>query len=242
MKKWLVLLVILVPFYSFGEVLKIGTENNNPPFSSKIDNQNHFYGFDMEIMSTICRQMHVVCHFESMVYDSLLKALNQGEIDLAIASIIITPAREQEYAFSKPYMESRLQFLTLPNHSIQTPNNLINKRIGILQGTPFKNLLLSMFNNQITIREYLYDPELLDALDQKEVDAVLLDKATAQYWHANTDNKYQQLSPPIAFGKGYGIVTKRGRTALIARINDALKIMGTDGSYTSIKALYFRDE
>ena len=241
MKQWIMLIIMLTGFSSYGEILQIGTENNNPPFTSKIDNNNHYYGFDMEIMSEICKRIKAKCFFSSMIFEDLFPALDHNQIDLAIASIIITPERQESFLFSHAYLNSQIQLIALKNSKINTTTQLNNKRIGLLKGTVFKNFVLDLYKSNIKIKEYRHDPELLEALNQHEVDAIVLDRGSAQYWYANSGDQYKLIQPPITFGNGYGIAAKLGRTDLITRINEALKNMMSDGGYSKIYNNYFQN-
>lgn len=238
MKSWIVFIALFAPF-SYSQTLHIATTSDNPPFSSQADEKNHFYGFDLEIMENVCFRIKAKCNYSAMLFDDLFPATNNKQIDLAIASIIVTPARQQKNLFSLPYLASHVQFIANQHSLLDSPDDIKNKRIGVRQGTPFKKLIQMLYQNQVQIIEYPYIPDLLEALSQKKVDVILLDKDAAQYWYANNSMQYKLIGPPIPFGGGYGIMTKLGNDVLIKGINAALLQMESDGTYLKIYTRYF---
>lgn len=234
----LLLLFLMAPL-SFAQSITIATTADNPPFSSKADAKNHFYGFDLDIMGEICKRIKIECKYKALMLDELYPAVNNQQVDLAIASIIITPDREEDYLFSLPYLASHVQFITNQHSQLDAPEDIKNKRVGIRRGTPYRSLLELLYKNQVQIVEYPYIPDLMDALDKKKVDSVLLDKDSAQYWYSNNSLQYKLIGPPIPFGGGYGILAKLGRDQLMKQINSALLQMESDGTYLKLYTRYF---
>jgi ABC-type amino acid transport substrate-binding protein len=235
----LMIMALMILPRTYAQTLIIATTTDNPPFSSIADQHNHFYGFDIEIIDEICKRMKAQCQYSSLVFNNLLLAINNKQIDLAIAANIITPNQQQKYLFSLPYMASHVQFITNINSAQNSPDDLKNKRIGVLQGSAFGDLVMDLYKNQITVIEYPHVSNLFLSLDKNVIDAVLLNKDSAQYWYANNGNQYKLISPPITFGSGYGIMAKLGEESLIEKVNDALLSMESDGTYLKIYSHYF---
>ncbi|PJE14418.1 MAG: ABC transporter substrate-binding protein, partial [Legionella sp.] len=66
----------------------------DPPFTIRAD-KDHYFGFDIELMSSLCTEMKTQCQFKPMPFNQLFTQLNKGTIDLAIAAIIITDERQK---------------------------------------------------------------------------------------------------------------------------------------------------
>ncbi len=146
------------------------------------------------------------CKFKPYVFSEIFTALQTEKIDLAIAAIIITHEREQEFLFSIPYLQSLAQFISTQQSNINNPQDIRNKRVGVRRGTPFEALTRKMYNNQITISTLQQVPELLDALNQKKIDVAITNSATAKYWCSNNSNIYKLIGSSIPIGTGYGIM------------------------------------
>jgi ABC-type amino acid transport substrate-binding protein len=238
MKRLLSLLLFFILPLAYGQTLIIGTVPQNPPFSL-FANKDHFIGFEIDLMGEICKRIQVNCRFVPLIFNDLFPQLKARKIDLAIAAIIITHARQQDFLFSLPYLVSSGQFLTLKQSSINKPQDIIHKRIGVRLGTPFKSLAMSLYNNQVDVTEYLSTPELLDALTDNKLDVILMNSAAAQYWFGNTNDTYKLIGAHLPTGDGYGIAANKDKTDLIDQINQALLSMQADGSYLQIYTRYF---
>lgn len=173
-----------------------------------------------------------------MLFDDLFTDLNAGKIDLAIAAITITNERQRAFLFSLPYLASEARFVTTKNNSITSLKKLNNKAIGIIRGSLFKQLITQKFKIN-TIKEYPSTNQLISALNQHEVDALLIDDFSADYWIASNNTLFKGLGKPFPVGIGYGVMAKMDSTALINQINQALKHIEKNGFYLSLYKKYF---
>ncbi|KTD75235.1 MULTISPECIES: transporter substrate-binding domain-containing protein [Legionella] len=238
MRLFLILLMLLTAELR-AQSLTIGIVAYDPPFSMNAD-KNHFFGFDIELMSELCKQISVQCHFEPMLFDALFTDINEGKIDLAIAAITITNERQQKFLFSLPYLASEARFVTTKNSLIKTLKKLNNKTIGIIKGSLFKQLITQKFKTNL-IKEYPSTNQLITALNQQEVDALLMDDFSADYWIANNNTLFKGIGRPFSVGIGYGIMAKINSIVLMNQINQALKHLEKNGVYLSLYQKYFHN-
>jgi len=239
MKRLLFLGLMLILSLATAKPVLIGTTSQNPPFNSLADQKDHFYGFDIDIMGEVCKSIKLSCQFVPLVFNNLFTDIAAHKIDLAIAGIIITPHRQQQFIFSLPYLESSAQFMVRQQSSITTPNNIANKKLGIRLGTPFAAIAEKIYKDSINIVNYPDIPELLDALNNDEVDAVLMDTEAAKNWYVNNGDLYKLIGSPIPVGNGYGIMANKDQSQLIAQINQALLKLEANGTYLKIYSHYF---
>lgn len=225
-------------FNAYANNLLIGTISAAPPFEFQ-DAEKNFSGFDIDIMYEICRRIGSKCTFKAFKFHDLFGALNNNEIDLAIASIIITPERKKHFLFSLPYKFNNQQFVTLANSKFQNTSELTGKRIGIYKDSPEEANVYKKFNGNINIKLYEDVTHLLDALNNNQVDAVVLEDSRAQYWISNSSHSFKLLGRPFRAGEGYGIAAKLGQEQLMGNINAALEKMESDNTYLKIYRLYF---
>ena len=223
----------------YAQNITVGTTSDYPPFSSLADKKNHFFGFDVDIMSEVCKRIKQNCLFKPFTFNQLFTQIKSGGIDLAIAAITITTELQQSFLFSYPYLESNAQFMTLADSAIKTPGDINHKKIGVRQGTAFKTLAINLYKDQVTILEYPEISDLLDNLANKNVDIILVNALAAKSWEANNDNVYKLIGTDIPIGKGYGIMANTGKEPLIQQINQALLDIESDGTYLKIFNRYF---
>lgn len=231
MKSFLLLLVILLNSYSFAQTLKIGTTSSFPPFSSAANEQKNLFGFDIELMEEVCKRINIKCTFVISTYNDLFIQLKKSKIDLVVSGIIITPEMQNHFLFSIPYLKSHGRFLTLQQSNINRIDDIFSKKIGTRKGTPFKNAALVLFKNKVKVQEYPSLFDLLIALKQKKIDAALINDEAAEYWNANGGNTYKLIAQKIPVGNGYVVMTNKGQNKLMAKINQAIKSITSDGTF-----------
>ena len=233
------LLLLLVCTWSYAQTLTIAISGDNPPFNSRIDQHNHFYGFDVELMDEICKRMEADCRYMAMSLSDMFVAIENNVVDLAIDSIIITSSRSQYYLFSQPYLNSQVRFMVRKNSSYQLPDDLKGRIIGMRKSNPFREFLMQFFKTDIKLRTFKLKSDVIEALSDGEIDAILVNNTAAEYWASNDSNHFRLLGKPLPFGNGFGIMANKDQAALISKINTILQQMKKDGFYKSIYTHYF---
>lgn len=221
------------------QTLRIGTTFFYPPYV--MTTKNHAFGFEIDYMQTVCKLMDRQCVFSFMRFDKLFDALQQGSIDAAIASITITPERQQRFLFSYPYMISNGAFLVNSASLIKNQQELFNKTVGIQSSTVFDIMLHKQYGHDISIKYYDVATDLIEGLLNKQVEAIILDNHNAHYWRAQSSGKLRILGPEFKLGTGLGIMTNKNNTDLITEINQAIVMLQNDGSFTRLYNQYFAD-
>ena len=101
--------VVIVPLLpvtsSFAETLTVGTIER-PPFAYR-DDLNVLTGFSVELWEQIARRSQYEYNWvEHKKFSDMIDIATSGEVDLAIANISITAAREKTADFSQPIFTS----------------------------------------------------------------------------------------------------------------------------------------
>jgi len=231
--------IMFASLISSAQTINVGITGSNPPFTLTDDQTHHYSGFDIDIMNEVSKRMNVNFNYVQMKFKDFFPAIENGRVNLAVDSIIITPDRKKKYLFSMPYLVSKVQFLTNKSSPINTPSDIVNKRIGVRQSTQFKGLFSKLYNNNVHISVYDQISDVFNALSENKVDAIIINSDAAQYWLSNNDNQYKPLGLPIPLGMGFGVIAKQGQNDLIKRVNKALQGMESDGSYLKIYSTYF---
>ncbi len=222
--------------------LRIGTIFDNAPFEIITNKESgQFIGFDIALMEEICKRLKATCTFKGVYFDELFKLVENGEVDLAIAAIIITPERREQFLFSLPYKESHVQYITHHNAPFQDVEDLKNQKIGIYLNSPTEDLVVQQFGNTVQLQTFRTSAQMFDALSAQKVDAIITNPPQAIYWMSNDSGVYRLLGEVYPIGEGYGIMTQLGRDDLIAQINNVLNDMEKDGTYLSIYNSFFSE-
>jgi polar amino acid transport system substrate-binding protein len=204
-------------------ILNIGTESFSPPFEMQ-GSKNEIYGFDIDMMNSLCKMMQRTCKYHIMRFDLLLEAVNRRELDMAISSITITPERTKTVSFSIPYLLSYSRFL-IKASSKNEPFSLAylnGKKIGVEAGTIFPQQIEAMGVKNPQIKMYATVSDQLTGLSKGEVDLILMDNPTAVYWASNSSETFKLEGPSYMYGYGLGIAVNPGEPGLLGALNQAL--------------------
>ena len=221
-----------------ARVLRIGTLPFNPPFEMQADSEHHLYGFDMDVMYSLCKRMKVKCVFKLMAFEKLFTELYEGDIDIAIGGITITDFRQKQYIFSLPYMVSYARFLAMRDSPIQTIAQIRGKVVGVESGTLFKALAQNLYQNNVKVKEFKTVSSLMQAMLDHDVDIILIDNAAAMYWLIQNSDELKLIGRKIKLGIGIGIMSVKKNRPIIDLINKILLNMESDGSYMTIYKRY----
>ncbi|KTD24293.1 glutamine ABC transporter [Legionella lansingensis] len=234
--------------YSQESPLRIGTLYFNPPFEQIFQGKKYF-GFDIDILFSVCLVMKRECELVPMRFDKLLVALNKNKIDAMIVGISLMPEDPKNYLFSYPYFKSEAVFLTLQSNHLETLNN---KTVGMVKNTLFpmaknyeivltgKDALPPLNKFEINFKFYNNLPELLTALDNHEIDALILDAGAANFWITQTGDKYEQIGPVVHVENGMAIMTTKANGELIQQINKALLTIANNNDLLEIYQKYWQ--
>jgi ABC-type amino acid transport substrate-binding protein len=216
--------------------ITVGVIKFAPPFSS-LGANNTFFGFYIDLMNEICKRINETCKYKAVTLDKQMTDLDTGVIDITFPPSSIPQNIFPNYVYSIPFMTSNGQFLALsPN--IKSIADLKNKKIGVLQESHLEDILL-LYTSLDNIKEYIKPQDLLLALENNEIDAVLLNVNFVRYIISNQIVKSTLVGKPISLGNGYGILALKLNAPIINRINKALLEIENDGTYEIIYNKYF---
>ena len=239
MRKIILLLTFLLLSLLYAQTINIGILLYNPPFEMEADQKNHFFGFEIDIMMELCKRMQTDCHYIPLTFAEIFTKLLADEIDLGLGSISITEQRRINYLFSLPYMKSTGQFITRIDSKIRGIDDIRNKRVGSVEGSLFKAIVLEKFNHEVEIVEYPTLAEVFQALADGKIEIVIADEGAAKYWATNNSDSFKLVGNEIPIGIGYGIMANKKHKELIETINKLLLDIEADGSYLKIYKRYF---
>lgn len=219
-RRLLITFFFLIPtLYAQNEPLNVGITSFDPPFIMH-GAHNEVYGFDIDMMNSICKILQRTCQFRVMRFDELLTAVANNTVEVAVSAITITPERAKIVNFSLPYLLSYSRFLAkAPVTQAFSLELLNNKTIGIEAGTVFADQINTMGIKDPIIREYSRSEEMLEDLSAGKLDFVLLDNPTTLYWEANSAGAFVKVGPAYMYGFGLGIATNPN---LLTELNKAV--------------------
>jgi polar amino acid transport system substrate-binding protein len=188
-------------------------------------------GFEVDIANAIAKELGVEARQSQNAWDSLIPALKRGDFDIAMNGIEITPHREAEVLFSKPYYIYTEQLVVRKDENrIKDINDLKGKKVGTLSGAVAQDMLMKI--GGVDIKIYSGQVEPYEDLAIGRLDAVLLDLPIAAYY-AKPNPKLRYAGPPAGEGF-YGIAIKKENKELKQKIDEILAKMLKSGELKKI--------
>lgn len=205
-----------------------GTNAEFPPFefvSSTGGAIGEFDGIDMAIAKKMGEDLGAEVSINNIEFDSLLIALQNGQIDAVIAGMTVTEERKQSVDFTTPYYTATQVMITKEDSDIQKATDMEGKTIAVIQG----------YTGEISVKKLGYEYEsfkkgtdaILELINGK-ADVVVIDSATAQKYI--TDNPGLKIveDPDQFESEEYAIAVKKGNTQLLDALNAEIEKMLAD--------------
>ena len=163
---------VLDRIQSRGELV-VGTMGNMPPLNMT-SKDGEIFGLEPDLARLMAKAMNVKVKFVTKPFNELLPALQNGQVDMVLSGMTITPERNRKVAFIGPYFISGKAFLTKIKtiayaDEAKDANNPDTKIVALKGST-----------SQAFAEEYLDKTTLFTTGTYDEaVDMVLQDKAQA---------------------------------------------------------------
>lgn len=211
--------------------LIVGT-SNDAPFSFHDAGGTSLKGIDGQMIEAIAKSKGWKIQIYDTDFASLIPALQAKKIDVVVDAMYITAKRQAVVNFTNPWYSEGEGIVTRSDTSgITGAADLKGKVVGAQTGTVYLDYAKTL--GASSLRVFDSQAALLQALQNKQVDAVVTDSAVAGYAIAKDPKGGLKLllpNPPH-FPGTIGAAVRKEDTALLAELNAgvaALKASGED--------------
>jgi glutamate transport system substrate-binding protein len=213
--------------------LVIGVKSDQPGLG--LQTGSKYEGFDIEIAKIIAKDLGVDeanIEWKTTVSANREPFIQQGTVDLVIATYTINDDRKKKVNFAGPYYVAGQDLLVkTENTTITGPDTLDGKKICSVTGsTPAKRIKDEHPKAQLQ----LFDSysKCVEALAQDKVDAVTTDDIILAGYAAQSQfaGKLKVVGNKFS-NEPYGIGLKKDDKSSCEKINEILKKAGSDGRY-----------
>jgi len=234
------LFVLLVPTWASALDIRIATEGYYAPFNY-FDDQGNLAGFDVDIANALCDQIGATCEIVQNDWDALIPGLVETQYDAVVASMSITPEREELVAFTLPYYSNMLTFIGKSGSDVTvSPEGLDGKIVGVLRSTVSSDYLNATYGGVVEVREFGTQEDALASLVSGELDLVLGDNLPSYDWLQSDEGQgHEFVGEFIDIDDRIGIAVRPDDFDLLDQLNGALIEIIENGTYQEINAKYF---
>ncbi|MGW4247594.1 glutamate ABC transporter substrate-binding protein [Nocardia sp. NPDC004722] len=214
--------------------LTIGIKYDQPGLGLQ-NKDGSFSGFDVDVAKYVADKMGVKP--ENITFKESPSAqretlLQNGQVDLIVATYSITDARKEKVDFAGPYFLTGQSLLVRSdNTDITGPDSLNgNKKLCSVKGsTPAQNIK-DKYAHEVQLQTYDTYSLCVEALKSGSVDAVTTDDIILRGYAAQSPGALKVVGNQFTVEK-YGIGVKKGDTESRGKVNDAIDAMISSGAW-----------
>jgi glutamate transport system substrate-binding protein len=212
--------------------LTIGVKADQPGLG--LQTGSSYTGYDIEIAKIVAKGLGVP--ESGITYKTTVSAnrepyIQQGQVDLVIATYTINDDRKKAVNFAGPYFVAGQDLLVPTASTLTGPESLGGKKVCSVSGsTPAKRIQSDY--KDAKLQQFDSYSKCVTALAGGQVDAVSTDDIILAGYAAQDQyaGKFKVVGKPFS-EEPYGIGLKKDDTASCNKINDILKASVADGSY-----------
>jgi len=212
-------------------VLKVGVKVDVPHFGYRDPKTNIIDGFEIDIARELAKAIFndpTKIDLQGVTAKTRGPLLDNGEIDLVIATFTITDERKKSYNFSDPYFIDGVALMVKKDSGYKSLKDLNGKTIGVAQSSTSRKAVedeAAKIGVKVNFLEFNTYPEIKAALDSGRVDCFSVDSSILMgYLDKTTILLPDRFSP-----QSYGIASKKDNVGLATLVNDTINKMKKNG-------------
>ena len=212
-------------------VLKVGVKVDVPKFGFKDPQTNKIDGLEIDIARAIAKKIlgdPNKVELQGVTAKARGPLLDNGEIDLAIASFTITEERKKSYNFSEPYFTDHIGLMVKKNSGLKSLKDMDGKKIGVAQSATSQKDLQAEADKlgvKVQFLEFASHPEIKTAFDSGRIDVYGGDISILSGYLDDTNTILDDRYSPQRNGVGI----KKSNTALTKVVNETVEEMQKNG-------------
>ena len=217
--------------------LNVGVKQDVPNFGYYSAKTNTYEGMEVDLAKKIADELKVKVNYIPVTTQTREPLMDNGTIDLLIATYTINDERKASYAISTPYYYDQIGFLVLKDSGINKISDLNGKTIGVSQGASTKAALQEYASANNLKFDYVQlgsYPELAVSLYAYRIDAFAGDKSILSGYESD---KTKILDEGFKTQE-YGIASSKSNQELIDYTNDLIAKWQKDGSLQKLYDKY----
>ena len=215
--------------------ITVGTKFDQPGFGLA-NPQGVPEGFDVEVAKIIAGELGIApeeIEWKETVSANRESFIQNGDVDIVVATYTINDARKQLIDFAGPYYEAGQDIMVATGNplAIEGPDDLAGKRVCSVEGsTPAQNIRDNYPEAQLTLFD-VYS-KCADALRNGQVDAVTTDNVILTGLVQGGQGAFELVGNPFT-QEPYGIGLAKGDDEFRTYVNDTLEQSFEDGSWAA---------
>ncbi len=219
-----------------SEKFTVGFDAEFPPYGYQ-DENGEYVGFDLDLAAEVCERNDWELVKQPIDWNAKDMELNSGTIS-CIWNGFTMNGREDEYAWTEPYVDNSQVFIVKADSGIAAFADLAGKGVAVQTDSSAEDALEAEENTDLTasFKELVtvsdYNTAFMN-LDSGAVDAIAMDIGVAKYQMESRDGEYLMLEE-ILSAEQYAVGFALDNTELRDKVQTTLNEMKADGTFEKI--------
>ncbi len=210
-------------------VLKVGTKFDQPLYGEK-QLSGDVEGFDVEIATLVADSLGVKPDFTEAVSKNREPFLQNGTVDIVVATYTINDKRKMVVDFAGPYYVTGQGLMVAKDNSdITGPDTLDGKKVCSVEGSTPAERIKTEYPKAVLTTFDTYG-KCAEALKNGQTDAVTTDEAILLGLVSKSPDDFKVVGKPFS-EEPYGIGLKKDDTEFRTYLNDLLEASYQDGRW-----------
>jgi putative glutamine transport system substrate-binding protein len=220
--------------------LRVGCKEDVPNFGILDTATGTYSGLEIDLAHLIAKEIfgdESKVTFQGVTAKTRGPLLDNGDVDMIIATFTITEERKLTYNFTEPYYEDAVGMLVKKDGGINSLADCDGKVIGVAQSATSRDALQAAADElgiSVLFQEYGTYPEIQAALQAGNVDVFSVDRSILRGYLSDdlvlTEDKF---SP-----QEYGVTTKFDNKELAEYVDALINKWNNDGTIAGLVAKY----
>lgn len=236
----LLALLVLIPAKAFAEekivddgVIDLGTSADFPPY--EYYEGDEIVGIDPDIVKAIGEELGLEVKLHDMDFNNIIASIQSGKVDGGAAGFTVTEERKKSVNFTEPFAKTSQIIVKRKDSDIKEIKDLEGEKLGTQLGSIGDTIAKDDFGEE-NVSSFNKVPDAILSLQSKKIDAVILDKQSAQnFVNANKD---LEIADTPYLEEEYAIAVNKDNPVLLEKMNEAITKLKEEGEIDKIMAKY----
>ena len=215
--------------------LKVGVKYDAPNFGYLTPGAPEPAGFEIDLARELAKRLlgdPKKVQFTQVLTANRIPQVQNGDIDMFIATATITLPRLQQINMSNVYYRAGQSLLVKSNSTVTNYRDLAGKSVCTATGSTPEQTIKGLVPTAKVLSFAGY-ADCFQALQQGRVDAMTTDDSILIGYEQQDPKNLKLVGGNFTF-EPYGIGIANGNSSLSIAVNDALAAIGKDGTYAKI--------
>lgn len=220
-------------------VWRVGLDPSFPPFED-LDANGNPIGYDVDLAQEIADEWGVQAEIVTIGFDSLLDALQAGQIDSVVSALPYDERMTKDVAYSMPYFEAGIRLVVRTDSALTSAEQLTNQTVAVEWGSMGDMIGRRLQREQAALQlaPYSTPQEAVEALiNDQTIDALLVDQVTVRTAQGN-GAPIQAVGPALE-SNPYVIAMPHAAVTLQEKVASTLRTLQETGVMTKIESQWF---